>query len=163
MHQQDVIKLQNEINTVNLIMLAGVLIGVIMIFACFVAAEATGKTIFHEAALLLGVTVVFWVARSEVMIHRPVPYINMVQDANGNEARLALIPSWEKYLAKRNTRKLTFILDIAAGIAFFWIFIRAGKVMVGEGQAFWVWVYGGGIAAGIGAAMLLVYLARKGW
>lgn len=130
--EQDVIKIHTEINTTNIIMLAGVLLGVIMMFVCFVCGLITGNKIFYMMMFLLLDSIGFWVTRGDYLIHRYVPYILMVDEAKKSpdpEAALAQLPSSEEFKEGLKSPKLMIVFDLLAGLAFILMVAYGGIVL----------------------------------
>lgn len=115
-----ILYLRNEIADHNRILMQGVFLVIVLLVGSFIAGLALNQKVLFRFCILLLISGIFFVARQEHMIKRPVPWITMAEKATAEE--LEKFPSWEQYHAGLKSRK-TFLVftDIFCPLAFYYL------------------------------------------
>lgn len=150
--ERDVRKLQAEIKQNDKLMINGVFLTVLLMFACFIAATITGQMVLYQTIFMLAVGMVFWIARGDYLIHRAGDYIRTVEAQTES--------GWEKYLANLRSKPMLLIADLGSATGAAWLLYSSGKVLNAAGYgAFVTWSFGA-VVFGIGFAIVATLMAQ---
>jgi hypothetical protein len=136
-------------------MIQGVFLIVALMIGAFIGAETTGKATLYKLVFVLAVTMTFWVARGDYLIHRAGAYIKNAEIDSGYD--------WQTYLKSLKSRMLMFPIDLLAASGLVWVLYRCYSELSRFGEKQFAVLCVLGVVGGILATVLLVQLAHKRW
>ncbi len=164
---EQVAQRRQEIANADTTMMTAVFVIFSLTTTAYIAAVITGRPELYKLVFILGLTMVFFIARQELMIHRPAGYIKMTEQKSvatkvaEHPPEEDGIPSWESY--KDNLWSTKFLLgplDILAGLGIIYMFYCSGAALWTDSRQFVYWCIAGTIG-GIVAAIVAIVFAGK--
>jgi hypothetical protein len=158
-----------EIAQADALMMQAVFLIFALCMASYVAATLSGKTELHKLVLVLVVTLPFFIARQEYMIHRPAEWIKTVQASlsttettvTEKQIEKATVQNWEAWKDSRySTYVLLPLLDILAGLTALYVLYCSSAVLWPTDKPFVLWS-GVGVIVGILSCIAGAKLAGK--
>lgn len=169
--KQDQIKgRREEIVDAQRLMVPGVAAGLALCIITFVGAVATGNTKLYELVMMVIITVTFFTAAVQYMIHRSAGWIKYIGGAAEKSESVVSVPGanvtvnlldWEDWKdSRRSTYSLWPVLVLGVAAAPGYVLYESIVVLWYRNFTFLKWSIAG-VAIGILANILTPWLARK--
>lgn len=155
--QKDISALREEIEKQDKLMLGGVFLALALMVVSFIFAALSENILLYKLVGALAVSMVFWVARGDYMIHRAVAYIRLIQEHQQEQV------GWEKAKFELRSTKLVLPIDLLSATGIFWMLRQCAAALLQAGEVRFVYLCCAGVVAGIIAIVAMVILAQKRW